>query len=148
MADLDLTQAEADTLIGMEKHRVNDDVLNFPGPGERLGVPLQSLDRRESFFLDVTRSTVKLTKAIFQNRARQVVVLLRLDIDGAPHRNPDGSEVDCPHLHVYREGFAEWAVPAPQELLSTTGSLYDVLVQFMNRCNVTLPPNIQKGLFS
>ena len=30
MADLNLTQAEADTLIAMEKHRVNDDPSDFP----------------------------------------------------------------------------------------------------------------------
>lgn len=149
MAEIDLLQTEADNLIAMEKHRVNEDPLNFPGPGERIGVPLQSADHRESFMLDVTRSSVKLTKATFQNRARQVVVLLRLDIDGAPHRNPDGTEVDCPHLHIYREGFGDkWAIPAPSELLSASGSLYDVLGLFMARCNVTLAPNIQKGLFS
>jgi hypothetical protein len=149
MADIDLTQSEADSLIEMEKHRINEDHLDFPGPGERLGIHLQSPDRRESFFVDVTRSTLKLTKGTFQNRARQVVVLLRLDIDGAPHRNPDGVEIACPHLHIYREGFADkWAIPAPPELLPADGSLYGVLVLFLNRCNVTLPPNIQKGLFS
>ena len=92
---------------------------------------------------------VKITKVTFQNRARQVVVLLRLDIDGAPHRNPDGTEVGCPHLHIYRQGYADkWAFPAPPELLSDTGSPYEVLVLFMKRCNITLPPNIQRGLFS
>lgn len=149
MADIDLPQSEADNLIGMEKHRVNEDSFNFPGPGERLGIPLHSPDRRETFLLDITRSTIKLTEATFQNRARQVVVLLRLDIDGAPHRNPDGVEIVCPHLHVYREGFGDkWAEPAPQELLSVDGTLYGVLAPFMGRCNVTLPPIVQKGLFS
>jgi hypothetical protein len=106
MADIDLSQSEADGLIAMEKHRTNEDLLTFPGPGERLDIPLQSPDRREAFFVDVTRSTLKLTKGTYQNRGRQVVVLLRLDIDGAPHRNPDGEEIPCPHLHIYREGFA------------------------------------------
>ncbi|HEY5055341.1 MAG TPA: hypothetical protein VII58_04230 [Acidobacteriaceae bacterium] len=148
MAEIDLPQAEADSLIAMEKHRINEDLLSFPRPGERLGVPLQSSDRRETFMLDVTRSSVKLTKANFQNRARQVVILLRLDIDGAPHRNPDGTEVDCPHLHVYREGFGDkWAYPAPAELLPASGSLYDALNLFMARCNITSAPNIQQGLF-
>lgn len=148
MADIDLSQAEADGLIAMEKHRINEDHLDFPGPGERLGIPLQSPDRREAFFVDVTLSTIKLTKGTYQNRARQVVVLLRLDVDGAPHRNPNGEEIPCPHLHVYREGFADkWAVPAPAGLIATDGSLYSTLALFMNRCNVTLPPNVQKGLF-
>jgi hypothetical protein len=114
MADIDLTQAEADGLVSMEKHKVNDDRLNFPSPGERLAIQLQSLDRRELFTIDVSRSTVRLTKGTFQNRSRQVVVLRRLDIDGAPHRNPDGVEVPCPHLHIYREGYADkWRYRRP-----------------------------------
>jgi len=148
MAEIDLPQAEADSLIAMEKHRVNEDILSFPGPDERLAIPLQSLDRREAFMLDVTRSSVKLTKANFQNRARQVVILLRLDIDGAPHRNPDGAEIGCPHLHIYREGFGDkWAYPAPPELLPASGLLFDALTLFMARCNITSAPNIQEGLF-
>ena len=148
MADIDLSQPEADALIAMEKHRVNEEHLDFPDPGERLGIPLQSPDRREAFFVDVTRSSLKLTKGTYQNRARQGIVLLRLDVDGAPHRNPDGEEIPCPHLHVYREGFADkWAVPAPEGLIATDGSLHSTLTLFMNRCNVTLPPNVQKGLF-
>jgi len=148
MADIDLTQAEADSLIAMEKHRINDDQFSFPVPGGRLAIPLQSPDRRELFTMDVTRSGIKLTKATFQNRGRKVVVLLRLDIDGALHRNPDGVEVPCPHLHIYREGYADkWAVPAPPELVATDGSLYSTVGMFMKRCNVTQMPIIQQGLF-
>jgi hypothetical protein len=148
MADMDLSQKEANDLMAMEKCRIDDAEWNFPGPGQRVMIPLLSSDRRENFFLDVTRGTVKLTKATFQNRARQVVVLLRLDIDGPPHRNPDGEEVDCPHLHIYREGHGDkWAIPAPPELSVANAGLYALLESFMKRCNVTNPPVIQGGLF-
>ncbi len=148
MADIDLTQAEADSLIAMEKHRVSDEQFSFPVPGGRLAIPLQSPDRRELFTMDVTRSGIKLTKATFQNRGRKVVVLLRLDIDGALHRNPDGVEVPCPHLYVYREGYADkWAVPAPPGLVAVDGSLHSTVGMFMQRCNVTQVPIIQQGLF-
>lgn len=132
----------------MEKHRANDAEWNFPGPGERVAIPLLSFDKRESFVLDVSRASVKLTKATFQNRVRQAVVLIRLDINGAPHRNPNGEEIPCPHLHIYSEGHGDkWAIAAPPELLGETGSLYSILVSFMQRCNVTQPPIIQGGLF-
>lgn len=36
MADLDLTQAEADALINMEKHRADEQHYNFPLCGEKL----------------------------------------------------------------------------------------------------------------
>lgn len=78
MADIDITQAEADALIAMEKQCVDDKRLVLPGPGERLAVSLTSLDKRESFMLDVTRAQIKLTKATYQNRA----FLMRLDLGG------------------------------------------------------------------
>jgi hypothetical protein len=28
---------------------------------------------------------------------------MRLDLDAAPHRNPDDQEIACPHLYVYRD---------------------------------------------
>ena len=148
MAEIDLSQAEADELIAMEKQRVDEDPLTFPHPGERLAIPLQSLDKRELFVVDVHRSSIKLTKATFQNRARQVVVLLRLDINGANHRNPDGLEVPCPHLHVYTEGFGDkWAFPVTANLVALDGSLSTTLELFLSRCNVSSPPAIQNGLF-
>ncbi len=76
----------------MEKLRVDDRTWLFRAPGDRLSIPLTSHDKREAFLLDVTRQ-IKLTKATFQNRVRQAIVLMRLDIDGPPHRNPDGEEI-------------------------------------------------------
>ncbi len=90
--------------MSMEKKRVDDTDWLFPIEGNRLSVPLISADKRENFMLDVMRAQIKLTKATYRNRARQVIILMRLDLDGRPHRNPDGVEIPCPHLHIYREG--------------------------------------------
>ena len=144
---MDLSQAEAEALMRMEKHRVDESPWSLPQIGQRLSIPLLSSDKRESFFLDVTRGKIKLRKATVQNRARQTVVLLRLDIAGASHRNPDGEEIPCPHLHIYREGYADkWAIPAPENLVRESDRLDLVLVSFMERCNVTLPPIVQGSL--
>lgn len=113
MADLNITQDEADKLMAMQKKTIDQTEWMFPGPADRIVVPLTSLEKRENFLLDVTRYQIKLTKATFQNRADVVITLYRLDIDGAPHRNPDGEEIPCPHLHIYRHGFGEeWVIPA------------------------------------
>ena len=93
MADGNLSQSEADDLIAMEKVRVNDSDNSYPVPGGKLIVPLTSRDGREGFYLDVSRSQINLAKVTHQNRARQIVVLMRLDIGGAPNRNPDGEEI-------------------------------------------------------
>src|SRR6266436_3806404 len=100
MADIDISQSEANSLIAMEKHRIDEKQWSFPAAGDRLAIPLKSADERENFVLDISRGQIRLTKATFQNRARQAIILLRLDLDGPPHRNPDGREVPCPHLHT------------------------------------------------
>ena len=149
MADIDITQDEADALIEMEKRFVEDKDWTFPVAGERIAHALTSLDKRENFTLDVTRAQIKLTKATYQNRARQVIVLMRLDLDGPPHRNPDGTEIPCPHVHTYREGFGDkWAIAAPVDLYPNTLDLFSTCEAFMYQCNITGPSKMQKGLFS
>jgi hypothetical protein len=149
MAEINITQAEADALIAMEKHRVGDKQWLFAAPGERLSIPLISPDKREHFLLDVNRAQIKLTKAAFQNRVRQAIILLRLDLDGPPHRNPDDVELPCPHLHIYREGYGDkWAVPAPADRYTDVRDLFATFEAFMTHCNITKKPIIQKGLFT
>jgi|GEM_PF-998922 len=110
MADIILTQAEADDLIFMEKVCIDDQEWEFPSLGGAVSIPLVSRDKRENFMLDVSRGRIDLAKIKYQNRARQVVILVRLELAGPTHRNPDGEEIGCPHIHIYREGFGDkWA---------------------------------------
>ncbi|MDX2206157.1 MAG: hypothetical protein SFU57_00800 [Gemmatimonadales bacterium] len=149
MADINLTQAEADALIAMEKHRANEEHADFPMSGQSVVFPLQSADRREQFLLDLSRGRIDLLKVKMQNRGRQVVVLVRLDLGGAPHRNPDGEEVPVPHLHVYREGYGDkWAVPVPADRFSDITDIWGTLDEFMRFCNISQPPHIERGLFT
>ncbi len=67
MADLNITQDEADKLMAMQKKTIDQTEWMFPGPADRIVVPLTSLEKRENFLLDVTRYHIKLTKATFQN---------------------------------------------------------------------------------
>lgn len=149
MADINLTQDEADQLMAMEKRAVDEKEWFFPVPGDRIAIPLTSFDKRESFMLDVTRAQIKLTKATYQNRGRAAIILMRLDLDGPPHRNPDGEEISCPHLHIYREGYGDkWAIPAPLVTYPNMADLFATFEAFMVQCNITDPPKVQKGLFS
>ena len=148
MADIQLTQSEADVLIAMEKHRLDDERYRYPMAGS-LVVPLQSHDKREQFMLDIRRARIDLLKGTYQTRARQVITLVRLDFGSAPHRNPDGHEVGSPHLHIYREGYGDkWAAPVPAEHFPRIEDLWGTLEDFMKFCRVTLPPHIDRGLFT
>lgn len=82
MSDMNLTQSEAHMLIAMEKHRADKQRRAFPMPGQSLIAPLQSVDGREQFFLDISRGRIDLRRGKYQNRARQVIVLVRLDFGG------------------------------------------------------------------
>ena len=145
--DVNLTQAEADDLIRLQKYRTDCKVWHYPYFGGRTNIPLASKDRREEFLLDMYRGGISLTKQSFQNRARRVVILLRLCVLGSPHRNPDGQEILAPHLHVYREGFADkWAVPALAYNFGNMADPWQTLQDFMRYCNVTDPPNIRREL--
>jgi len=148
MSEVIIPQAEADALLALEKHRIDEVVYPFPAPGGRIIIELQSPDKRESFLLDVTRSQVELSKGTYQNRARSVVILARLDFGGAPHRNPDDEEIACPHIHLYREGYADkWASPLPSGF-SEPADRWGLFQDFMAFVHITHPPNIQRGLFS
>jgi hypothetical protein len=141
--------ADMDPLIAMEKHRVNDEQHDFPMAADSLILPLQSSDKREQFSLDISRGRIDLLRGKYQNRARQVIVLVRLDFGGRPHRNPDDQELPCPHLHVYKEGYGhKWAIPVPVDRFSRISDLYGTLQDFMRFCNITRPPHINRGLFT
>ena len=149
MMDSNLTQAEAEALIALEKRRVDTTEWNYPDFGGRVTVPLVSVDGREAFLLDLRRARINLTKGTYQNRGRQVVVLARLDFGGTPHRNPDGEEIGSPHIHLYREGFGDkWAFPVPSNHFTYLDDPWQILEDFMRFCKVVEPPVIRRGLFT
>ena len=148
MANVALTQAEADRLLALEKHRVDDQVWSPPHRGARITVPLTSVDGHESFLLDFRRARINILKSTYQTRGRQVFVLARLDVGGAPHRNPDDEVIECPHLHLYRDGFHDkWAIPVPADRFSNLDDAMQTLLDFMDYCNVTQRPLLQSALF-
>ena len=148
MAEIELTQVEADALMALEKIRESDDQPDYPSLGGNVCVSLASVDRREHFLLDVSRGRIDLLRGKYQERGRQVVVLVRLDFGGAPHRNPDGEEVPAPHLHMYRQGFGDkWAIRAPQEHFPNAQDFWRMLTDFMRYCNITKPPMFRRGVF-
>ena len=92
---------------------------------------------------------LRLGKGTYQNRARGVAILARLDFGGAPDRNPDDEEIPCPHLHLYREGYgARWTMPLPAERFSNAGDHWLLLLEFMRFVNITVPPDIRRDLFT
>ncbi len=144
-----LSQSEADALMGMEKHAEVGATYRFPAKGERLSIPLLSADEKENFNVDVNRRSIALYKCTFNGRARGNVILARLDLNGSPHRNPNGEEIDCPHLHLYREGYGDkWAYSLPDGVFSDLANLKAVCQDFLTYFNVISPPQITSDLLA
>jgi hypothetical protein len=157
-----LTQSEADALIVLQKKRATDTSYDFPKRGETLAIPILSMDERESFLLDISRGRIRLTKCTYQERYGGIIILVRLDIDGQPHTNPEvssvpvaylashnGATLPCPHLHVYVEGFMDkWAIPAPPDKFPKIDDIHSTLDDFFRYCNIIQAPIIQRELFN
>jgi len=144
---LDITQQEAGLLLQMDKHYFDNERFVFTGLGDALRIPLFSGDKREEFTFDITRGRIELRKNTMQNRARKAIILARIDLGGSPHRNPDGEEVPCPHIHLHREGFGDkWATPLPDDF-TNSGDVQLTLNEFMEYCSIITRPVIQWGLF-
>lgn len=146
MSDGELSQTEADELIAMPKIRITDEIRYFPGRGGALNVPLLSDDRKEEFFLTIRRGRIDLNRGAYQNISRETVILLRAELNGPPHRNPNDEEIPCPHIHIYKEGYGtRWAYPFPDDFSNPT-DLWSTLHDFIRYCNIIIPPNILRGI--
>ena len=154
---MSLTQAEADALLEMPKVFVERDPIEFsltqPMNYDRV---LRSTDRREEFLLTIERGRKKRIRLKYQTRARRVIILARLELNGPRHKNPPGSSykpgewINETHLHLYREGFEDriayeladapgWENISPMEGIPA-------LVRFMRFCGVAQWPPIQHKL--
>jgi hypothetical protein len=140
-----LTQSEADILLTMTKSFASAAAISI-SPGVDDTRELIGVDPKERFLLDVWRSTFRLSKLRFQTRGRQVIVL-RLDIDGAPHTNPDGVRLSGTHLHLYREGYDDkWAEPLDPSRFRDPRNIQRAFENFCSYCNVQGTPPFQSGL--
>lgn len=147
----ELSQQEADWLLGIPKWCVGDGVVDFPPPaGEKVIVPVESPDHSVQFSLDILRSGRIISiarKGKYQTRARGCQVLARVEFNGPVHCNPDGTKVPCPHLHRYRAGYGlKWASPLPLGGVLPSHSPFDMLLAFMHYCNIGRVPSFELGI--
>jgi len=141
-----LTQTEANALIAMRKTFVQPTTISML-PGTDQSHELIGDDKRERFLLDLWRGTIRLSRLKFQTRGRMVIVLVRLDIDGAPHTNPEGTKINGTHIHLYREGYEDkWAYPIDPSDFRDITDIRQVFIDFCRYCNIQNAPPFQGGL--
>lgn len=147
MGDTELTQALFEDLHAMQKKYCGE-CLNYPSAGEKLNFEVKSIDDSESFIIDVSVSRMTLNKVTHQERYRKTIPLVRIDINGPQHINPDGKRVSGNHIHLYREGYGDaFAIELPDNF--DKSSNYKALMSFLRYCNVLEPSKIvTRGLFN
>jgi len=139
-----LTQAEAERFMGMAKYFVRPPASISIPPGIDETYEIAAVHDRERFLLDIWRGTLRLTKLRFQNRVRIVDVLVRLDVDGAPHTNPDGQHLSGTHLHLFREGYDDrWAYPVDSKIFTLLSDPATTFQEFCAFCKIESPPPVQ-----
>ena len=132
-----LTKEEANILISSLKHLLYEkNVLVFPEPGEKMLLNCKD-GNNNNYIIDVSRGRIKPSKGTYQTRHNKSTILIRVDIDGPPHDNPDGKEIPCPHIHIYREGFEDkWALPLHREISTNPQDLIQVLIDYFSYNNI------------
>lgn len=135
-----ISQPEADALIAMKKSFINPKMVSLK-QGIDETYELIGEDQKERFFFDLWRGVLRLSKYKLQTRGRILVVLVRLDINGSPHTNPDGQILDGTHLHIYKEGFGDkWAYPMEPSVFEDISSVGSTFRGFCKYCNIEAIP--------
>jgi len=139
-----LTQKEADMLLSLIKVLAENKPILFPIPGNSAHLEVFSTSSNDKFVIDINRKgQIKISKCTYQTRYKKSTILLRVDIDGPDHTNPDGEIVPCPHIHIYREGYEDrWAYALDKHIKTSSLDLIEVLQGFLRYNNVINVPDI------
>ena len=155
---MSLLQDEADRLLQMEKEFVDSSPIEFttlePMDCER---ELRSLDRREAFLLTLERGGSRNRARLkYQTRARRIIVLARLELNGPRHRNPPdspykpGEWLSRTHLHLYREGYEDQIAYELRDAPGWPNGVWlegiPALERFMRFCAIMQWPTIQTSM--
>ena len=110
--------------------------LYFPDVGCDLLLEGESINERKFFQIDISRSGQIKLKCKYQERYQKNIILVRLDLKGGKHTNPDGTQIYCPHLHLYREGYMDkWAFAISKDQFPNIEDLLSTLYDFFRFCN-------------
>jgi len=146
-----MSDAEAKELIAMLKEIISKEII-FPNSGDKKDVSIVSQDQKYLFIMSINRSSTineKRCSYIVRNKANGKN-LLRLDVNGPAHRNPNGERIECPHLHIYKEEFSDGNLPFAIEFDVNDDSLIESCLRFLSEFNVINVPLIieQNQLFN
>ncbi len=122
-----LSQEESEAYIQESKEFFGESVP-FPETAGTARLTAKGIPSNHSFLVDINKSRYRLDKITFQERVRASVCLVRIDLDAAPHCNPDGRVLpEGAHIHIYKEGYdATWAYPLDDPYIKSLNPQVDL----------------------
>lgn len=94
-----------------EEKIITDTTITFPSMRNSEVIKARGLQSNQQFLLDINRKSMRIQRITYQNRIPTSIILLRLDIDTKPHRNPNGEIIRGTHLHIFdkNDSCGSWA---------------------------------------
>lgn len=135
-----MTRAEATELIQVIKKMMNQGKLILPQSGNQSKFELCSIfSDKDRFTVIMNRcSKIRKDKYTLMLRYGSDKGLLRIDVGGPAHINPDGTIIPCPHIHMQIKDLGAWDVWA-MEIPAVFGNVEDrvqTFETFLQYCNV------------
>ena len=140
-----LSDLESKNLIQEKKSFSDADPIIIKGnKAIKMEKHLKSKVSQNEFILNIDRGKIELSKIKYQSRHKQTnCILSRIDTSGPRHQNPDGEFIECPHIHIYKEGYNDkWAYPLDENKFRDTSDLCQLLNDFLLFFNVEDIPRI------
>ena len=135
-----MTCEEAQALIQLLKKIIDVNGFLIPKQGSKSAINIVSVfSDNDRFKVDFNRtSMIRKDKYTLLLRYGKDHGLLRIDVGGPNHTNPDGTIVPCPHIHVQPHDtgmWDAWAYSIPVVFCNVQDRI-DTLRQFLEYCNV------------
>lgn len=136
-----LTQLEFEALHNMKKRLdIDSSGIIWPDKGKKISIGCSSLDNKEKFEVTINQSKIKIAKVTYQELYSDKTILFRVDTSGPRHFNPDGTFVEGPHIHIYREGYDDkWAYPLEEYIDTNPSDMIVLFIDFLSYVNIEIP---------
>lgn len=139
-----ISEKKFENILKTKKFLEDNSAIVLPNKGGKIKRYIRSLSGKDGFILNIERGKIKLSKVKYQTRSKITNdILLRVDTNGPRHQNPDGEFINCPHIHIYKEGYGDkWAYKLDNNIFKDDSNLAQLLRDFLNYFNIESIPNI------
>ena len=128
----------AQELIQVIKRILKTGTYYLPPIGEQNQIKLQSVQSpRDKFIVYVNRASRIVSNKYTLLLRYPEEGLLRIDVNGPDHVNPDGSRIPCPHIHMRMDDTGKWDAYAFElpAIFGDTDDCISTLQSFLQYCH-------------